>query len=71
LFALSAALQPAVLLLDEPTAALDVASAMRVEGVLKTCGTPLIWVSHDVHQPQRVGGRVLELPEGTVTDLTR
>ena len=36
----------------------------RVEQVLKTSGAALVWVSHDPHQPGRVGGRVLHLPLG-------
>ena len=55
------ALRPDVLLLDEPTSACDSDSAMKVESVLKSCGAALVWVSHDAHQPSRVGGRVLTL----------
>jgi ABC-type iron transport system FetAB ATPase subunit len=62
--AIAVALNPAVLLLDEPTSSLDVESARRVERVLKACGAALIWVSHDPHQPARVGGRCLHLPAG-------
>jgi ABC-type iron transport system FetAB ATPase subunit len=62
--AIAVALCPSVLLLDEPTSSLDVDSARKVERLLKNCGAALIWVSHDPHQPARVGGRVLELPGG-------
>jgi len=63
------ALRPSVLLLDEPTSACDNDSAIRVESVLKSCGTALIWVSHDAHQPSRVGGRILTLVDGSVSDI--
>lgn len=63
--AIAVALKPAFLLLDEPTSALDVESARRVERLLKGCGAGLLWVSHDVQQPGRVGGKVLNLPAGT------
>jgi ABC-type iron transport system FetAB ATPase subunit len=62
--AVAVALRPDVLLLDEPTAALDAASARRVERALKASGAALVWVSHDPAQPGRVGGRVLDLPAG-------
>jgi len=60
--AISLALRPAVLLLDEPTAACDPVAAVRVEEALKASGAALIWVSHDPEQPKRVGGRVLAFP---------
>ena len=62
--AIAVALRPAVLLLDEPTSSLDVDSARRVERALKACGAALVWVSHDPHQPARVGGRCFDLPAG-------
>lgn len=62
--AIAVALNPPFLLLDEPTSALDPESTRRVERLLKSCGSALIWVSHDPHQPGRVGGKVLDLPAG-------
>lgn len=67
--AIAVALSPQFLLLDEPTSALDVDSARRVELVLKQCGSGLVWVSHDPNQPGRVGGRILELPSGLLSDV--
>jgi len=67
--AVMVALRPRVLLLDEPTSACDNDSAMKVESVLKSCGAALIWVSHDAHQPSRVGGRILTLVDGFVSDI--
>ncbi len=50
-------LQPQVLLLDEPTANLDDASALAVEAVLDTyrkqTGAILVWVSHSTAQQSR------------------
>jgi len=65
--AIAVALCPAFLLLDEPTSSLDPESARKVERLLKSSGCGLIWVSHDVHQPSRVGGRVLDLPSGALS----
>ena len=62
--AIAVALNPEILLLDEPTSSLDVDSARRVERVLKFSGAGLVWVSHDSQQPGRVGGKVLNLPGG-------
>ena len=63
--AVSATLRPRVLLLDEPTAALDAETVLLVEAFLKACGAALVWVSHDPAQPVRVGGRVVAFPPGS------
>lgn len=65
--AIAVALRPAFLLLDEPTSSLDPESARKVERLLKSSGCGLLWVSHDVHQPSRVGGRLLDLPTGALS----
>ncbi|EFJ52029.1 hypothetical protein VOLCADRAFT_72992, partial [Volvox carteri f. nagariensis] len=67
--AVSLALGARVLLLDEPTSACDPLATLRVERVLSSCGAALVWVTHDQQQPTRVGGRLLELPLGTVVHL--
>jgi hypothetical protein len=41
----------------------------RVEKVLKECGAAILWVTHDTEQPRRLGGRLLELPSGTIGAL--
>ncbi len=60
--------QPDVLLLDEPTANLDAASAARVETLLTDLreqrGGMLIWVGHDPAQLQRVSDRVMLMRDG-------
>jgi putative ABC transport system ATP-binding protein len=64
------ALEPAVLLLDEPTAALDERSRDAVERTLldlhARLSAALIVVTHDRAQAQRLGDRVLVLDHGRV-----
>ena len=63
-------LDPAVLLLDEPTASLDAASARAVEGLLDRWflaahgRNALVWVSHDPDQADRVARRHLRMHAG-------
>lgn len=65
LLAVTLALKPQFVLLDEVTSALDHESALKAEKVLRESGAALIWVTHDDSQPARVGGRILQLPLGT------
>jgi ABC-type iron transport system FetAB ATPase subunit len=57
--------RPKALLLDEPTANLDNANSERVEVLIRQyCSeeqVPVVWVSHDRTQCQRIGQRHLEL----------
>ena len=62
LLALAAAREPAVLLLDEPTAALDPGAVLRVEEFLAT--RACVWVTHSAEQAQRVASRTLWIGEG-------
>ena len=58
---------PDVLLLDEPTAALDPASTQAVEALLRerqAHGLALLLVTHDMAQASRFGDRVLQLSNG-------
>jgi phosphate-transporting ATPase len=51
-----------VLLLDEPTAALDAASVAAVESLIGTrirAGLAVLWVTHDAQQAKRVAHRLL------------
>jgi putative ABC transport system ATP-binding protein len=63
-------LDPAVLLLDEPTASLDTATAQAVESLIgRWFGTEpgnhaLVWVSHDLDQARRVSNRTLQMRSG-------
>lgn len=51
------AMRPAVLLLDEPTAALDADSASRVASVLEASGLPMVFATHDAGLKQRLATR--------------
>jgi putative ABC transport system ATP-binding protein len=63
-------LDPAVLLLDEPTASLDQVTVLAVEELLERWfdagdgKRTLIWVSHDHDQARRVAGRRLHMDAG-------
>jgi putative ABC transport system ATP-binding protein len=67
-------LQPMVLLLDEPTAALDVESTQLLETLVTNWfdDSPeeraLVWVSHDEQQVGRVSDRVVNMRGGQVAD---
>ena len=61
--------EPQVLLLDEPTASLDRASARRVEAIISSWlgaarGRAALWVGHDPAQLERVATRQLALGGG-------
>jgi len=59
------AIQPRVLLLDEPTAALDEAAARAVEERLRAWakgGGAALWVSHDASLAARIGAREVRFP---------
>jgi UDP-glucose/iron transport system ATP-binding protein len=64
-------MRPKVLLLDEPTAALDVASVAAVESLIKArirTGLAVLWVTHDVEQAKRVAHRLLVVEAGQVRE---
>ena len=61
--------EPAVLLADEPTAALDRAARATVEDLgrmLADSGVAVIWVSHDTDQLRRLADHVIVLADGAV-----
>ncbi|ALK99647.1 ATP-binding protein [Massilia sp. WF1] len=63
----SLAAQPRVLLLDEPTAALDPASVKRAEDLLAARlaeGMTVLIVTHSVEQAQRLAQRIFHLEHG-------
>lgn len=61
---------PQVLLLDEPTAALDAKSVRAVEeliaGLRRDQGLAVLWVTHDEGQGGRVARRILAVEKGHV-----
>jgi putative ABC transport system ATP-binding protein len=67
-------LRPAVLLLDEPTAALDPDSAATVEAMVDSWfqaspAAALAWISHNPSQAQRIGNRTLHMEAGRVQEV--
>jgi phosphate-transporting ATPase len=63
--------RPKVLLLDEPTAALDPASVEAVEALIGTrvrAGLAVLWVTHDAAQAKRVAHRLLVVGGGQVRE---
>lgn len=64
-------MQPLVLLLDEPTAALDPASVGAVEALILgrvRAGLAVVWVTHDAAQARRVATRCLVVSDGQVSE---
>jgi putative ABC transport system ATP-binding protein len=63
--------RPKVLLLDEPTAALDAASAAAVESLISSrmqAGVAVLWVTHDEAQAKRIARRRLVVEAGRVCE---
>lgn len=59
-------LQPSVLLLDEPSASMDVTATMQAESLVarwigEAPGRAAIWTSHNARQVERVADRTFEL----------
>lgn len=65
--------QPRVLLLDEPTSAVDAAAARVIEQAVRELahdqGIPALWVTHDPAQVERIADRVLGIEHGRCTGL--
>jgi putative ABC transport system ATP-binding protein len=64
-------MRPRVLLLDEPTAALDMASVAAVEALINArmrTGLAVLWVTHDAEQAKRVAHRLLVVEAGKVRE---
>ena len=61
------ALEPEVLLLDEPTASLDAAATTAVENALRNLrDVSLVLVTHDAGQAERLAERTIHLEDGRV-----
>ena len=69
------ALEPRVLLLDEPTSALDEDTTLAVEATLlelhERLRVSFVFVTHDPRQPDRLADRALRLADGRLVDVTR
>jgi putative ABC transport system ATP-binding protein len=67
-------IRPKVLLLDEPTAALDPVSVNAVESVISgrlLDGLAVLWVTHDAAQARRIAKRQLVVEGGTIREESR
>jgi putative ABC transport system ATP-binding protein len=63
--------RPKVLLLDEPTVALDSASVTAVESLIADrvrAGVAVLWVTHDAEQAKRIAHRLLVVEGGEVRE---
>jgi ABC-2 type transport system ATP-binding protein len=62
--------RPDLLLLDEPTASLDPATAGDIRGKIREfvadCGAGVLWTSHNMYEVQEVCDRVLFLSRGRI-----
>ncbi len=68
------ALQPKLLLLDEPTANLDTSQIAALERFLVTLPSQdmsLVIATHDAGQPKRLGGETIALRDGTLEHRVR
>ena len=65
--------EPDVLLLDEPTANLDTENTRQAEALIQDYarrrGTPVLWVSHDRMQLERICARAYRMKAGRLTVL--
>jgi putative ABC transport system ATP-binding protein len=65
------ACRPALLLCDEPTAALDHENALRLEATFRELcadGMAVLWVTHDARQAERIAQRTLHLADGVLRE---
>jgi putative ABC transport system ATP-binding protein len=63
------ATEPAVLLADEATSALDRSATAAIEDLVADLaggGTPVVWVTHDLHQARRLADHIVVVREGHV-----
>jgi tungstate transport system ATP-binding protein len=69
----AAALEPALLLLDEPTASLDPSASRAIEDrvqAIRDAGTTLVMSTHNLAQARRLAERVVFLQGGRLVEAT-
>lgn len=67
------ALEPQILFLDEPCAALDPGATRQVEGIIEDIaagGTKIVMTTHDLGQARRLAGDIIFLHRGSVAERT-
>ena len=67
------AIEPRVLLLDEPTASLDPSSTLAIERIVaeaRADGVGVVWVTHDIGQARRMASEVVFLSNGRLREHT-
>jgi peptide/nickel transport system ATP-binding protein len=67
------AVSPSLLILDEPTASLDVVTQMQILLLLKkiqtTSGMGMLFISHDISSAMAIAERIFKLDDGCVTQI--
>lgn len=67
------ALEPQILFLDEPSAALDPGATRQLEDIIRTIagsGTKIVMTTHDLGQARRLAGDIIFLHRGSVAERT-
>ncbi len=67
------ALEPQLLILDEPTASLDPASSREVERIIKAiaaAGTRILMTTHNLGQARRLGEEIIFIDRGRIVEQT-
>ena len=67
------ALDPELLILDEPTASLDPASSREVERIINeiaACGTRILMTTHNLGQARRIAEEIVFIDRGRIAEQT-
>jgi len=67
------AVRPEVLFLDEPTASLDPASVLAIEGIVTAArdrGVKIIFITHDLGQARRLADEIVFIHRGRIVEKT-